>query len=123
LTYQLGHEVTSWSVSIPGDVGWLSCDLYDVTAALLVEVKSTTTRQDVRMAIGELADYLRFAPPATRPAILLPARPSDDLVDLITGHGIVLVYEEAPGLAYPRSHQGHQGWHSPSVAAGHTTIH
>jgi hypothetical protein len=39
LTYQLGHEVTSWSVSIPGEVGRLSCDLYDVTAGLLVEVR------------------------------------------------------------------------------------
>jgi hypothetical protein len=55
-----------------------------------------------RLAIGELLDYLRFAPPATRPAILLPARPSDDLVDLITSHGIVLIYEEAAGTAYPQ---------------------
>lgn len=123
LTYQLGHEVTSWSVSIPGEVGWLSCDLYDVTAALLVEVKTTTTRQDVRMAIGELVDYLRFAPPATRPAILLPARPSDDLVNLITGHGIVLVYEETAGTAYPQVLPDDQDWLSRSVAAGHITTH
>ena len=45
---------------------------------------------------------MRFALQATRPAILLPARPSDDLVDLITCHRIVLTYEEAAGTAYPQ---------------------
>jgi hypothetical protein len=54
------------------------------------------------MAIGELADYLRLAAPATRPALLLPAQPGNDLVNLITGHGIVLVYEETARSAYPQ---------------------
>jgi hypothetical protein len=75
------------------------------------------------MAIGELADYLRLAAPATRPALLLPAQPGNDLVNLITGHGIVLVTKRRHDRRTRRSCQEGQGWQSRSVAASHTTTH
>ena len=37
------------------------CDLYDKTTRTLYEAKGTTTRMAMRMAIGQLADYARFA--------------------------------------------------------------
>jgi hypothetical protein len=43
----------------------LNSDVYDATRRNLVEAKGTGTREAVRMAIGQLADYGRFAPPDT----------------------------------------------------------
>ncbi len=74
------------------------CDIYDETTDLLIEAKASANRDDVRMAIGQLADYGRHEPDATR-AVLLPKRPSQDLVDLIWSTGTDVIYEDGPTFA------------------------
>lgn len=49
------------------------------------------------MAIGQLCDYRRFIDPRPRCAVLLPARPRDDLAVLLEGLGIGLVYAQEGG--------------------------
>jgi hypothetical protein len=51
------------------------CDVYDATAGLLIETKGTVAREALRMAIGQLMDYRRFAPDGTKLAVLVPEKP------------------------------------------------
>jgi hypothetical protein len=43
----------------PGEIGYLSTDLYDATANELYEVKAMATREAVRRAIGQLLHHRR----------------------------------------------------------------
>jgi hypothetical protein len=64
----------------------------------LFEVKGTATRGAIRTAIGQLLDYRRHIDrDGLRLAILLPHRPSHDVVEFVTGLGISVVTEEERG--------------------------
>lgn len=77
----------------------LYTDLYNRKTTELVEAKATATRSDVRMAIGQLADYARFVPGEPKRVILLPNRPSEDLIDLLAAEGLaLLVPDERAGF-------------------------
>lgn len=54
--------------------GRLRCDIYDEIHKNLIEAKAPVTRESIRMAIGELADYRRFVKPKYV-SVLLPSRP------------------------------------------------
>ena len=61
----------------------------------LIEAKSESSRENIRMAIGQLFDYARHLD--TTPsvlAILLPDRPSDDLIELLSSLKINIIYEK-----------------------------
>ena len=61
----------------------------------LIEAKASVTRENIRMAIGQLFDYRRFIKP--RPdtlAVLLPKKPRKDLVELLIYLNIKIIYEE-----------------------------
>jgi 5-methylcytosine-specific restriction protein A len=89
-----GHRVRRWRLCPPGVLQALVTDIYDEDTNELYEAKGTATRVAVRQAIGQLFDYRRHIPrPLSRLALLLPHRPNDDLVDLITGLGMACVYE------------------------------
>jgi hypothetical protein len=93
-----GHEVRRWRIRPPGELRDLLTDLYDTTEGELYEAKGVTTRDAIRRAIGQLLDYRRHIPQQpTRLAVLLPARPSQDLLSLLTELHISCVYEEPPG--------------------------
>jgi hypothetical protein len=59
------------------------CDVYDATAGLLIETKGTVAREALRMAIGQLMDYRRFAPDGTKLAVLVPEKPRTDLLGIL----------------------------------------
>ncbi len=92
-----GHEVGTYTISIPESNAPLRVDLVDRTTQRLIEVKAGSSRGYVREAIGQVLDYVfqmkRIENEVWDPAILLPGRPSDDLVTLITSLGIELVWE------------------------------
>jgi hypothetical protein len=80
----------------------LKVDLANFTEKVLIEVKAGTSRLYVREAIGQVLDYMYQLNQSTgwqgwRPAILLPGRPSEDLVGLIASLNILLIYEDAEG--------------------------
>ncbi|MFI7145104.1 hypothetical protein ACIBO2_09330 [Nonomuraea sp. NPDC050022] len=55
----------------------------------------------MRMAIGQLADYGRFLPDATR-AILLPSEPRQDLIELAHRQDIVVLWPAKQGYGASR---------------------
>lgn len=88
-----GHSVGRLRVVVPGDWNTLVTDTYDVTDGLLYEAKSATDRATIRLAVGQLLDYLRFVPNA-RGRLLLPGRPKPDLIAFIHSVGFGLVFAD-----------------------------
>lgn len=70
-----GREVSRWRIPIPGSTRSMLTDTYDVTDEVLWEVKAVSSRESVGMAIGQLADYLRYLTPETSSGVVLPAAP------------------------------------------------
>jgi 5-methylcytosine-specific restriction protein A len=88
-----GHQVLRWKLRLPGEAAALYSDLYDVDANELYEVKASSDRMSVRLAVGQLLDYRRHvARPNPRLTVLLPGPPSPDLLDLLHSCGIGCVY-------------------------------
>lgn len=89
-----GHEVAGMRLTPKGTSASLPIDLFDKTAWRLIEAKADASRSSVRMALGQLLDYVRWVE-GRRPslAVLLPERPAQDLVDLLVGHGVAVVWE------------------------------
>lgn len=85
-----GYEVAGGQIDRSGGRSPLRPDLYDVDADELVEAKSTTSRPHIRLAVGQILDYARYAPDKKR-AVLTPVRPEEDMVELLLSHGISLI--------------------------------
>ena len=58
---------------------------------LLLEAKGNLDRDSFRLALGQLADYRRFLD-QHECAILLPAKPSRDLLDLARSQGVAVIW-------------------------------
>lgn len=72
-------------------------DLYVESRGWIVEAKKSSGRDYVRTAIGQVLDYVHVAEQAGRsatPVVLLPSRPTPDLVALLGRHGITLVVRD-----------------------------
>jgi 5-methylcytosine-specific restriction protein A len=108
-----GHPMKRFQLRIKGTASTLLTDLYDTVAHVLYELKGSSTREAVRMAIGQLFDYRRHVDPQNPAvAVLLPEEPHDDLKDLLDSAGVILVYWDGttfigvPGLNTGSSHIG-----------------
>lgn len=88
---QQAHDPQRLRIKVPGERHELVTDTYDTTTRVLYEAKSRSDRATVRLAIGQLLDYLRFAPDASG-SILLPDEPTPDVKRLIQSVGFGLVY-------------------------------
>ncbi|MFF1927289.1 hypothetical protein [Streptomyces sp. NPDC058228] len=97
---ELGHTVKSFQLTVEGEPDVLLPDLYDETDHVLYEAKGLTTRPNVRMAIGQLADYRRHMsqPKTLRVAVLLPSEPSPDVKKMLAAEKVALVYQTADGF-------------------------
>jgi len=92
-----GHTVSRLRIVPAGEAKPLYTDLYDSTDGELVEAKGAVTREAVRMAIGQLADYSRFITPAPRLTVLLPSEPRRDLRDLLAAARLDVVFPANEG--------------------------
>jgi hypothetical protein len=92
----LGHVVKQRTMKGVEHAAPLRSDLYDVTADELVEAKGSAARTYIRLAIGQILDYSRYAHTKHR-AILVPARPSEDMIDLLKALKISCIYEQSKG--------------------------
>lgn len=86
LTFQKWSIKDSEGTPLETD-GWIA------ETKTLIEAKASNSREDIRMAIGQLLDYRRFDPVPTDVAVLLPERPSSDLISLLLGLEINIIYE------------------------------
>jgi hypothetical protein len=102
----LGHDVSRLKIVPPGERRPIFCDLIDRTAGVLVEAKGTVARDAVRMAIGQLMDYRRFAEDHARLAVLVPERPRPDLMALLESVNVSAIwpadgaFETSPELLF-----------------------
>ena len=92
------HEVARRKITPAGQLVSLFTDIYDVTEGELFEAKATARREDVRMAVGQLFDYRRHMPAGTKLTVLLPSRPSADVLHFIRSVGFSCVYESDEGF-------------------------
>jgi hypothetical protein len=93
-----GSEVCRLQFRPQGEAAPLFCDVFDKTTGTLYEAKGTVTRQAIRMAIGQLADYGRLLDPSPSRALLVPEPPRPDLVALASTQGLTVVWPNGTGF-------------------------
>ncbi|MEU4499802.1 restriction endonuclease [Streptomyces sp. NPDC024089] len=98
-----GYRSCRHRIMPPGETRPLFTDLYVKDLGLLVEAKGSVTRENIRMALGQLADYGRFVDHETR-ALLLPSKPRADLLGLVDSQGCVVIWPEAKKYASTRAY-------------------
>jgi len=94
-----GVEARRLRITPVGEAKPLFCDLYIKSKKLLIEAKGTVERGSIRMAIGQLIDYSRFAEVEHR-ALLLPSAPRQDLLHLIRTANMGLYYKSEAGFSF-----------------------
>lgn len=98
---QPDHVFGRWAITLPIERTQLLTDVYDENDRVLYEAKSIASRNDVRLALGQLYDYRRHVPVKDlRSSVLLPQRPSADLRDLLTDAGLGVVYRDGKTFSY-----------------------
>ncbi len=89
------HRARGRTIAMP-EGGPLRIDIVDLDENIIYEAKADAGRMSVRLALGQLLDYehnARAERPGTRMAVLLPTRPAQDLVELLTERKIGCVVE------------------------------
>lgn len=89
-----GHEVDRFAITPPGNSHVLLSDIHDATDSVLYEAKAEATRNNVRTGLGQMLDYRRGVIVKSC-RMLLPAKPADDLLELLADHDIGTVWREA----------------------------
>ncbi len=88
-----GHAVAQRHViRIPNKPSSIMTDVFIQDINMLIEAKASSSRNDIRMAIGQLLDYRRYCDYPDS-ALLLPDRPDDDLLELIQQQGFGCYFE------------------------------
>lgn len=80
-------------LTLTSDGTTIQPDLYVASRGWIVEAKKSSGREYVRSAIGQVLDYVHVAERANivaSPVILLPGRPTADVVALLARLGIIL---------------------------------
>ncbi len=98
-----GHTIERHRYVPKGSRSALYCDLVDLTDHVLYEAKSDVKRTSIRMAIGQLLDYRRFEQDEMELAILLPRKPTQDIIDLILSVPAIAVWRTTEGFENQRS--------------------
>jgi hypothetical protein len=93
-----GCEIVRFRFRPPGTPAHLYSDLYNKTRNHLVEGKADASRPSIRMAIGQLMDYKRFAPVGVRLAVLTERRPHRDLEVLLDSVQIACIWRGGGGF-------------------------
>ncbi|MGX1975023.1 restriction endonuclease [Streptomyces kronopolitis] len=92
-----GHQSGRQRILPPGESRPLFTDLHAKGLGLLIEAKGSVTRENIRMAIGQLADYSRFVDHTIR-AILIPSEPREDLLALARTQDCAMIWPEGKGF-------------------------
>jgi hypothetical protein len=94
-------SVKQLSLSTELTKGVLKPDFFIPEVDLVVEAKASSSRNQVRLAIGQVSDYVHLAELAglkCTGAILLPEAPTPDLCTLLSKLGIGLITETLDGF-------------------------
>lgn len=100
-TWLRTNGLSPQTLKLPTSAGYVEPDLYVSQQRWIVEAKKSTARSYIRMAIGQVLDYVHLAKKhgiTTTPVILLPGRPEHDLQTLVLSLGITLVTRTDSGF-------------------------
>jgi hypothetical protein len=77
-----GHKLSRHQIASDGT--YLYTDIYDETTDDLIEVKSSTDRVTMRLALGQILDYAELIEPSpTIRTVLVPRQPTRTIIDLV----------------------------------------
>jgi hypothetical protein len=93
-----GSEIVRYKFRAPNMPAHLFCDIYDKTRNNLIEGKADASRPSIRMALGQLLDYRRFAPQGAKLAVLTDLRPHQDLEDLLGSVDVACIWKTEHGF-------------------------
>lgn len=74
-------------------------DLFNASRNQLIEAKADISRDSIRMAIGQLADYAYHLNTGLRRAVLLPEPPEPELRALLHNEGMAVVWRDGDTFA------------------------
>jgi hypothetical protein len=86
-------------IRVRGESAYLFNDIFVARRNQMIEAKGAGTREDIRMAIGQIADYGRFVNPPPATAVLLRERPHTDLEALLDSQGIAAIWRGRDGTS------------------------
>ncbi|MFI1995009.1 hypothetical protein [Actinoplanes sp. NPDC020271] len=86
-------------ISIKTPTSTLRVDLYDPMAEVLIEVKAKANRDHLRYAIGQLYDYRRYLDFDVDLAVLVPSRPTEDLMGLLEAASVGAIWKSGSAFA------------------------
>ncbi|WP_158713439.1 hypothetical protein [Streptomyces sp. NRRL F-525] len=97
-----GHQTGAYQIKVKGLTSTLRADLYDATAHVLYEAKGSSSREDLRMALGQILDYSRYVDMPEhdgepKRVVLLPAAPAPDMYALLDRYDVGVVYRSDDG--------------------------
>ncbi|MCP2367386.1 5-methylcytosine-specific restriction protein A [Agromyces flavus] len=122
LSSQPDREFSRWAINLPAERTRLLTDVYDERDRILYEAKAIAGRSDLRMAVGQLYDYRRHIEVADlRCSVLLPARPSADLRDLLLDAGLGLVFKEHSAFTFEFAGTPRAPCHGSRLTPGRAT--
>lgn len=102
-----GHDCKAFYIPLPFSRRGLKTDVFDTTAGVLYEAKSSANRFDVRLALGQILDYRRFLEGNfKRLAVLLPAEPAEDMITLLNAFDIDVVWRASAGGVFIKVSDG-----------------
>jgi hypothetical protein len=97
LEHQRGKETLRRHEITLSDRTRLLTDAWDEDLELLIEAKAAADRPSIRMAIGQLLDYAQALPEGTQRAVLLPVKPSANLLALLESLDIHAIWQTRAG--------------------------
>ncbi|GGR61650.1 hypothetical protein [Streptomyces roseolus] len=97
-----GHQTGAFQIKVKGLTSTLRTDLYDATDHVLYEAKGSNSREDIRMALGQILDYSRYVKTPVhqgepKRVILLPSAPAPDMYALLDRYDVEVVYRSDAG--------------------------
>lgn len=95
------NGLTPQNLKLPTTAGLVEPDLFIAQKNWIVEAKKSTARSYIRMAIGQVLDYVHLAAKhgiTASPVVLLPGRPETDLQDLMGSLGIITAIRTDSGF-------------------------
>lgn len=95
----MGETTVSHRLPIPGG-GYLLTDLFNKVTEELIEARASAGRVHVHAGLGKLLDCSRFVDHKSC-GLLLPVRPSNDLIDLLHAYEVAAIWED--GANFKRS--------------------
>lgn len=99
-----GRTFVRWEIMPTGSSDRLLTDIYDEETRTLFEAKASAGRPDIRLGLGQILDYSRFIEECEALALLLPARPTGELLDLLHTFEVRAVWRARQGL-FEASHE------------------